>query len=375
MVTMMRLLAAVSVIVAAGALAVGTATGAGAGTAPAAAAATLHGTWQKLPAAPVTRQPVGMVSVWTGREMIIHGSYQSAGMITGGVTFAYRPATRTWVRLPDGPRPMNLQTPDVAAWTGTRMLVVGLTNGSYNPAANAWRKIAGPTMSMSDAVTGSTGRQFLAWGGTCCGETTTRDGISYNPVSNTWTKLPPAPFEPRGRARGAWTGKELVVAGGFTEPGTSSSALRGGAAYNPATGKWRKIALLPGTFTYPYGPAVWDGREMLFLNNSSARGLAYNPATNRWRNLPVMPLPRGGFAAVWTGHYVLVWGGLSGPGNQPPAHGEAYNPVTNQWTALPAAPIGGRADPVAVWTGRQMIAWGGAKGTTAYTDGAAFTPR
>jgi len=86
-------------------------------------------------------------------------------------------------------------------------------------------------------------------------------------------------------------------------------------------------------------------------------------------------VPRGGFAAVWTGHYVLVWGGLSGRSNQPPAHGEAYNPVTNLWTALPGAPIGGRADPVAVWTGRQMIVWGGAKGTTAPTDGAAFTPR
>jgi hypothetical protein len=45
-----------------------------------------------------------MVSVWTGREMIIHG------ILPGGLaraTFAYRPASATWVRLATArsPRP------------------------------------------------------------------------------------------------------------------------------------------------------------------------------------------------------------------------------------------------------------------------------
>jgi hypothetical protein len=70
---------------------------------------------------------------------------------------------------------------------------------------------------------------------------------------------------------------------------------------------------------------------------------------------------RSGFAAVWTGRYALVWGGLSGrPFTwQPPAHGEAYNPAVNHWAALPGSPLHGRAYPTAVWTGRQMIVWGG----------------
>ena len=360
---MIRLLAAFPVIVAAGVLAVGTAPGAGAGTASAAAAATLHGTWQKLPAAPVTQVQGSMVSVWAGREMIIHGK---------ATTFAYRPATRTWVRLANGPGQPNLQSTDVAAWTGSRMLVVGLTNASYNPVTNTWRAIAPPGMSMSGAVTGWTGRQFLAWDGVCC-EDFTNSGVGYSPVTNTWRSIPPAPLEKRAFAKGAWTGKELVVAGGTTTDPTYK-VFRDAAAYNPATGKWRKLPDMPATLTG--GPALWDGREVLFLSSTSARGLAYNPVTNRWRYLPTMPLPRWGYAAVWTGHYVLVWGGVLSPGsNQLPAHGEACNPVTSQWTALPGAPISGRAGPVAVWTGNQMIVWGGATSTTAYTDGAAFTPR
>ena len=356
---MMRLLATVMVIVAAGALAVGTAPGADAGTAS--APATLHGTWQKLPAAPVRQVQGSMVSAWTGREMIIHGN---------ATTFAYRPATRTWVRLANGPGQPNLQSADVAAWTGSRMLVIGLTNASYNPVTNTWRAIARPGTSMSGAVAGWTGRQFLAWDGVCCDDLTNA-GVAYNPATNTWRKIPSAPLEKRVGAKGAWTGRELVVAGGITDDPTFK-VFTDAAAYNPATGKWRKLPNTPATLYPQTGQALWDGREVLFLSTTSARGLAYNPATNRWRYLPAMPLPRRAFAAVWTGHYVLVWGGVTGSDANPtlPAHGEAYNPVRNQWIALPGAPVQGCAGPAAVWTGHQMIIWG-----VGITGGAAFTPR
>jgi hypothetical protein len=336
----------------------------------AAATQTPAGTWKKLPAAPITKAPVTMVSVWTGREMIIHGI-----QFPRGITFAYHPAARTWVRLADGPQPATVNSADVAVWTGSRMLVPGLTSGSYDPATNTWRKIARPGVSLSGAVTGWTGRQFLAWGGTCC-EDTSRDGMAYNPATNTWRNLPAAPLQPRAGASGAWTGKELVVAGGHNFRKTS---FRDAAAYNPSTGTWRKLPQMPRALTFGV-PALWDGKEILFLSTSSARGLAYNPAQNRWRLLPAMPLPRFGFAAVWTGHRVLVWGGLAGsnPTWAPPAHGEAYNPAANQWTALPASPLRGRAFPSAVWTGHQMIVWGGniPRATTDifFTDGAAYTP-
>ena len=35
---------------------------------------------------------------------------------------------------------------------------------------------------------------------------------------------------------------------------------------------------------------------------------AYNPATGKWRKLP---LPRRAFAALWTGHQMIVWGGYT----------------------------------------------------------------
>ena len=210
---------------------------AGPGTTPR-AAPSRAGTWQLLPRAPLTRSPDQISTVWTGHEMIIHGNYfPSTGGIRG-VTFAYRPATRTWVRLAGGPtRSSAFETTDVAVWTGSRMLVPGQTSAIYNPAANTWQPMPRAPMSMFGAVTGWTGQRFLAWGGTCCAENS-HDGFAYNPAANTWRKLPAAPLSVRRNASGAWTGRELVVAGGSRLESSGPGLVFGdAAAYNPATGQ------------------------------------------------------------------------------------------------------------------------------------------
>jgi hypothetical protein len=120
------------------------------------------------------------VSVWTGTEMIIHGTLATAGSNSGGVTFAYRPATGTWMTLAPGPVPRNEQTIDLAAWTGSRMLIPGETNGAYSPAAAAWSPISPDPVPQADAVAAWTGRQMIVWGGYHANDSYT-DGAAYTP--------------------------------------------------------------------------------------------------------------------------------------------------------------------------------------------------
>jgi hypothetical protein len=337
------------------------------------------GTWKLLPKAPVASLPGDATAVWTGREVIIHGNYFPGAGGIRGVTFAYLPATGKWVRLANGPAgPSAYETTDIAVWTGSRDLVFGQTSAIYNPAANTWRQMPRGIIGYG-AVTGWTGRLFFAWGGTCCMDES-HDGYAYSLASNTWRQLPTAPLSVRRDASGTWTGRELVVAGGFRFGFRGPDVyFRDAAAYNQATGKWRKIAPMPRR---EWGAtAVWDGKEILFIggsvpgvNGPPARGLAYNPRTNRWWLLPTMAYPRFGFAAVWTGRQLLVWGGLTAK-RIPPPHGEAYTPATGKWTALRASPLRGRSYPVAVWTGRQMFVWGGSSSSgSGFTDGAIYTP-
>jgi len=364
------------------ALAAGASGSARAGTGQAAAAGraaalSAAGTWKLLPAAPATAKPSSVVSAWTGHEMIIHGTFGTYPG-RGRFTLAYHPATRTWARLAPGPAWMSAQTSDIAVWAGSRMLEFGQTNASYNPASNSWTPVPGPG-GPSSSVLGWTGHQLIMWLGSCCGGGSDA-GEAYSPATSTWHALPASPLQMRSAASGTWTGKELVVAGGIDPNPSSPRAFRDGAAYNPLTRTWRKIAPMP--LDHWDATAVWDGKEILFIGGQTgvvpsglaSRGLAYNPATNRWRWLSAMGYPRRLFAAVWTGRQVLVWGGVTAAGVSPP-HGEAYNPATNTWTALPAVPLRGQTSPLAVWTGSQLIVWGGFNLTgTTFTDGAAYTP-
>ena len=265
------------------------------------------------------------------------------------------------------------------------MLVPGLSNGAYNPVTNTWRPMAREPSGNDGAVLAWTGREAIVWDGVCCDRTSNR-GVAYRPATNTWQALPDAPLARRRNAMGAWTGKELIVAGGMSRsvPGPVPRIYRDGAAYNPLTRTWRKLPPMPaGRYG---GITLWDGTEVLFLGGyaagypPAARGLAYNPATSRWRVLPAMQYARSGFAAVWTCHQVLVWGGLMGPApaRVPPPHGEAYDPATNRWTALPQSPLPGRASPAMAWTGTEMIVSGGSipgePRPTVFTDAAGYTP-
>jgi hypothetical protein len=156
-----------------------------------------------------------------------------------------------------------------------------------------------------------------------------------------WGVLPPAPIASRAGVAEVWTGSELLIWGGTSGPhGTDLEA--DGAAYDPATGRWR---LLPPA---PLAPrtgiaAVWTGSEMVVFGGDTGSGptddaAAYAPATNTWQRLPPAPLsPRAGSLAVWTGSSVVVLGGHGASGT-PYADGASYDPATRAWTYIPPAP-------------------------------------
>jgi hypothetical protein len=83
-----------------------------------------------------------------------------------------------------------------------------------------------------------------------------------------------------------------------------------------------------------------------------------------WRALPgdQAVTPRVGHSAIWTGRYLIVWGGVNGPNIL--ASGARWDSVAKTWKVLnPTLPEGerGRRGHVAVFEPLQgrMIIWGG----------------
>lgn len=338
------------------------------------------GSWRLLPKAPIAA-PYARAGVWDGTELLVAGRVSVPQGGSYDVAAAYNPTTGTWRKLPPAPGPEgSYEGGDRAVWTGTEMLLWGVTNTAYKSATNTWRKLPQPPAGAGGpSVAVWTGKQMIGWGGGCCGDVYS-DGAAYTPATNSWTMLPASPLSGR-HTTGAWTGKEMILIGGSDDEG--GHLFADAAAYNPAAHTWRTLRSMPAPRSN--ATAVWDGTEILVVggrgaNGLYARGVAFNPSTNRWRWLPAMEFPREGHVAVWTGKQLLVWGGTTGPEGSmtTPGHGEAYHPLTNRWSALPKAPIRGRAGAIGVWARNQMIVWGGfpvADGDHGQlVDGAAYRP-
>jgi hypothetical protein len=175
----------------------------------------------------------------------------------------------------------------------------------------------------------------------------------------------------------------IVWGGARPARGENERFLRDGAAYDPRSDRWRRIARAPilpqlGRDAEPDATeAVWTGRQMIVWNGG-LQGAAYDPARDTWRRIPRAPLeskdPSGTDSAVWTGEELIVWGGVRG-GNDFLEAGAAYDPDTGRWQLLPDSPLRGRDRHVAIWTGDAMLVWGGCcRGSRYFSDGALYTP-
>jgi N-acetylneuraminic acid mutarotase len=204
-------------------------------------------TWRAIAESPLApeQQPLG---AWTGRELVLFVSGISA--VDGkplppefARAAAYDPATDTWRRI--APLPER-RVGATAVWDGREILVVGGRDGNgdlarvglaYNPTTNDWRRLPAMAPGRIGAVTAWTGRRLLVWGGDA-GRTAlvpVHGGLSFDPAGDRWTRLPRSPLEGRADAVAAWTGRELIVWGGFGADNRGNARRLGdGASLNPA---------------------------------------------------------------------------------------------------------------------------------------------
>jgi hypothetical protein len=253
---------------------------------------------------------------------------QLAAVIAGPPTAASSPSKPGWERL--GTVPSLDVDPDNAVWTGRELVIWDGGTGSavaFDPATGASDRLPKSPLRPREAVVMAwTGREVIVWGGTpqatdCEGPTPYLDGAAYNPKTDTWRSIPDAPIAPRVSLGGVWTGNELIVSGGaassLARTKSIESVRRDGAAYSPATNRWRRIPPAPVRITE--GVVRWTGREMLVFGSlrtdyckdgylSSVHTVLYDPTTNRWRRLEDSRVSNVGPNAVVVAKQIVAWG-------------------------------------------------------------------
>ena len=331
----------------------------GAATAPPPAGAGSATSWVSLPAVPLSARTQA-ATVWTGHDLIVWGGQPSDSR---GADLNV--AANRWSLLP--PAPIAGRPGAVAAWTGRVLLVWGgrgATDGaSYDPTHRVWQRLpVGPLPPLS-RVAGWWGGSRLVIAGV--GATTSRVLVAaYSPEQQRWQRLPTLVSAGRALVARLWVtgaGRRLVAVAQVRRP---PSALFGLEMSELSGGRWRAVALPPSVRGLSRGDQpgkgpVWTGSELMFPPSSGdcdavtcppeyGAGAAWNPATGQWRALAVAAPTLLASFAVWTGRCVAVL-----------ALGSAacWTSATGHWSSFPAAPHG-IVDDSLIWTGRRLVVIG-----------------
>jgi hypothetical protein len=228
-----------------------------------------------------------------------------------------------------------------------------------------WSELPAPPEVRSGAATAWTGSELLVWGGyeyVGGNEDPDAGGFAFDVATRTWQPLPPSPLEGRSDMAFAWTGRELLIWGGWDGGFRDPPYFGDGAAFDPVAGTWRMIATAPIEARSAF--SVWTGEELIVWGSRERAdrrvdGAAYDPITNAWRMIADGPIDITDGTAVWTGEEMIAFGAALDSNNHadtPTAIAAAYDPGADVWRELPPSDLSAQA-MTAEWLNGELIAW------------------
>jgi hypothetical protein len=211
-------------------------------------------------------------------------------------------------------------------------------------ARGTWREIdAGPARGLENVTTIWTGHEVIVWGDR---GSETSEGAAYDPSTGKWRKLAPSGLGLRPGAVVRWLGDMMLVWGGWDPAESRLVPSTDVAAYTPTTDTWRRIS------GAPFGPsrpdlgattAVWTGRLLIMTNPLAPQGpaaTAYDPKFNSWVSVPDPPVSLANnesLRAVWTGHEVVY---VVPSGTIADRRALSFDPERHSWTEFsPPFPV------------------------------------
>lgn len=363
--------------------------------------------WEPMAASPLSPRS-GAIAVWTGREMLVwrgEGAFSDVCELRDGGVMrcgeparndgaAYDPAADTWRALPSAPQP-DEEGSDLAykgIWTGRELVVWGGVEGkgaAYDPERDRWRPISSaPLEPRTDFSMTWTGKEIIVHGGgnPDRGELESLapldDGAAYDPATDRWRSISES-GTPRAQQSALWFNDRLLVVGGVHY---EAGFVTVSQSYDPIADAWTRLADSP---LDEISDAVWTGTAVLAFGSvapdddapRSPAAATYDPVRDTWTMLPSPPLLGNAVdpSVVWSGRELLVIASpLVGESQRQSTQGVAFDPAAGSWRALPDSGLAPRGGTTVVWTGDQLLAWGGAAFTgytsEPYDDGARYRP-
>jgi hypothetical protein len=284
------------------------------------------------------------VAALPGGDMIVGGSFNTAGGVLASSIARYNPATGAWSALGSGVSGIVYAVaalPDGDLIVGGSFSTAGGVSASciarYNPATGVWSALGSGIIGAVYALAVLPGGDVIVGGAFLTAGGLPANYIArYNPATGAWSALGSGSSN-RVNALAVLPGGDVVVGGDFTTAGGVSASRI--ARYNPATGVWS--ALGAGTNLVVFSLAVLPGGDVIVGGGFSTAGgvsagsiARYNPSTRVWSALGSGMNGSVYALAVLPGGDVIVGGAFRTAGGMPANSVARYNPATGVWSAL-----------------------------------------
>lgn len=210
------------------------------------------------------------------------------GPLVGGV---YDAAAGTWTEITAAPG-IEVVANGVA-WTGDTLVLLRLSEGEpawtidepvtlrWTLDTQAWEDGAEPPLTTRfGAGVAHDGERIAVWGGTetniyapipdleygaATAAGVVADGAIYDIGADSWTPMPPAPFEGRVHPTVVWIDEGLFVGGGSPslEGGVGEQSPYPGGVYHPESGTWSRLPPPPALGEFVLGRRPVSGEQLL----------------------------------------------------------------------------------------------------------------
>jgi N-acetylneuraminic acid mutarotase len=209
-----------------------------------------NGMWRERALMPGVTSHAGAASV-NGKIYVVGGFVADVHLGAHSRVYEYDPATDMWKTLAPLPTPRG--SPAVVALNGKIHVIGGrapdlmtvAAHDIYDPATNMWTSAAPLPLARDHAGAAVANGRIHVFGGRT-GPTANRSGQHdiYDPRTNSWTQGAPLPV-PRSAGAAGFIGGRIVYAGGECKDPQAGTTFDDFEVYNPMTNSWTTMPPMP----------------------------------------------------------------------------------------------------------------------------------
>ena len=238
----------------------------------------------------------------------------------------------------------------------------------YNATTNSWAPVVGLLEArLSHTATWlSSGEVLVAGGNTNSGASSSAE--LYRPVSGSWTKAKDLNVGRKNHTATLLKSGKVLVAGG-SPPGSSGSFLSSAELYDHTTGKWSKTGDLNLTRRSHSATLLQSGKVLLVGGDCTSKtpgcpsraavAELYDPKTGKWSKAGSLITPRAYQSAVLlpSGKVLVAGGAASGLIKT----AELYDPASGKWSQTGAMTTEHGGTRMTLLPGGKVLIAGGSK--------------